>query len=131
MKILIVDDHALFREGLCHVLNALEEQVCILQAADYGSALQQVAAHSDLDLILLDLNMPGKDGFAMLATLVKIYPALPVVMMSGSRQHEDIQRVLDIGAVGYIPKFTTSSGMLNALRLILSGGTYAPQRRNK
>jgi len=126
MKVLIVDDHALFRDGLCHVLNALDDKVCILQAADYANALQQAATHSDLDLVLLDLNMPGKDGFAALATFVKQYPALPVVMLSGSRLHQDIQRALDTGAVGYIPKFTTSIVMLNALRKILAGGTYVP-----
>ena len=127
MKILIVDDHALFREGLCHVLNALDERVSILEAADYESALLHAAKHPDLDMVLLDLNMPGKDGFAVLATFVEKYPALPIVMLSGSSQRKDIQRALDTGAVGYIPKDTTSSIMLNALRLIFSGGTYVPQ----
>jgi len=126
MKTLIVDDHALFREGLCHVLNALDEQVINLQASDYDSAFQQAAEHPDLDLVLLDLNMPGKDGFATLAAFVDKYPALPVVILSGSNQRKDIQRALDAGAVGYIPKDTTSVVMLNALRSILAGGTYVP-----
>ena len=127
MKILIVDDHALFREGLCHVLNVLDEQVTILQAGNYDAAMQQVTEHTDLDMVLLDLNIPGKDGFDILSTFVEKYPALPVVMLSGSIQRKDIQRALDTGAVGYIPKDTTSIVMLNALRLILSGGTYVPQ----
>lgn len=127
MKTLIVDDHALFREGLCHILNALEENMTILHAAEYESALRHAGDNPDLDLVLLDLNVPGKDGFAILATFVEKYPALPVVMLSGSEQRKDIQRALDNGAVGYIPKDTTSVIMLNALRLILSGGTYVPQ----
>lgn len=127
MKILIVDDHALFREGLCHVLNALDEHVITLQAGNYDSAMHQVTEHTDLDLVLLDLNIPGKNGFETLATFVEKYPALPVVILSSSNQREDIQRSLDSGAVGYIPKDTTSIVMLNALRLILSGGTYVPQ----
>jgi len=127
MKILIVDDHALFREGLCHVLNVLDEQVTILQAGNYDSAMQQVSEHTDLDMVLLDLCIPGKDGFITLTTFVEKYPALPVVILSGSNQRKDIQRSLDSGAVGYIPKDTTSIVMLNALRLILSGGTYVPQ----
>ena len=126
MNVLIVDDHTLFREGLCHVLKSLDEKVCIFQAADYESALQQAAIHTDLDLVLLDLNMPGKDGLVTLRTFVTKYPALPVVMLSGSRLHTDIQRALDTGAVGYIPKFTSSTDMLNALRQILSGATYVP-----
>ncbi len=127
MKILIVDDHSLFREGLCHVLNALDENVSILQASDYDSAFHQASVNFNLDLVLLDLNMPGKDGFATLSTFVEKYPALPVVILSGSTQRKDIQMALDKGAVGYIPKDTTSVVMLNALRLILSGGTYVPQ----
>ena len=126
MKVLIVDDHALFREGLCHVLKSLDQKVCIIEATDYESALQQAATHADLDLILLDLNMPGIDGFVTLKAFVNKYPALPVVMLSGSRLHTNIQRALDTGAVGYIPKFTCSIEMLNALRQILSGGTYVP-----
>jgi len=126
MKILIVDDHTLFREGLCHVLNELEEQVTILEAADYDNAMQHVSANSDLALVLLDLNMPGKNGFIVLETITKQYPALPVIILSASSKRNDIQRTLDTGAVGYIPKETTSAVMLHALRLVLSGGIYIP-----
>ncbi len=127
MKILIVDDHALFREGLCYVLKALEEKVNILEASNYNSALEHVSKNPDLDLVLLDLNMPGKNGFTTLDTLAKNYPALPVVILSASKQRSDIQCAMDAGAMGYIPKDTTSAVMLNALRLILSGGIYVPQ----
>ncbi len=127
MKILIVDDHALFREGLCYVLNSLEEQVAILEAANYDSALLRVSENPDIDLILLDLHLPGKNGFTILDALIQQHPALPVVIISASNQHSDIQRTMDAGAVGYIPKDTTSAVMLSALRLILSGGVYVPQ----
>lgn len=126
MKILIVDDHTLFREGICHVLNALEDDVSILEAANYDRALQNASEHPDLDLVLLDLNMPGKDGFSVLDTFTHLYPALPVVILSASNQRSDMQRALNAGAMGYIPKDTTSTVMLGALRLILSGGVYVP-----
>lgn len=126
MKILIVDDHSLFREGLCYVLNELEGQVTILEASGFEQAIQHVAANPDLDLVLLDLNMPGEDGFTALDTFTKTYPAMPVVILSASTRHSDIKRALDSGAMGYIPKDTTSTVMLNALRLILSGGIYTP-----
>lgn len=126
MKILIVDDHALFREGLCHVLNSLENEVSTLEAANYDRALQNVSENPDLDLVLLDLNMPGKDGFTALDSFANLYPALPVVILSASNQRSDMQRALDAGAMGYIPKDTTSSVMLGAIRLILSGGVYVP-----
>ena len=126
MKILIVDDHALFREGLRYVLNELDENVIIIEAPSFDQAMHHVTENPDLDLVLLDLNIPGKDGFATLDTLSKKYPALPVVILSASTQRSDIQRALDSGAVGYIPKDTTSKVVLTALRLVFSGGIYAP-----
>jgi DNA-binding NarL/FixJ family response regulator len=126
MKILIVDDHALFRDGLCHVLHALEDSITILEASNCDLAIQYAAENTDLDLVLLDLNMPGKDGFAALASFTKTYPALPVVILSASSLRSDMQRALDSGAMGYVPKDTTSAVMINALRLILSGGVYLP-----
>ena len=126
MKILVVDDHTLFREGLCYVLNELEEQVSILEASGFEQAMQHVAANPELDLVLLDLNMPGEDGFTALDTFVNRYPVMPVVILSASKQYSDIKRALDAGAMGYIPKDTTSTVMLSALRLILSGGIYVP-----
>lgn len=126
MKILIVDDHALFRAGLGYVLSELEEDINILEASNYDSAFKHVSENSDLELVLLDLNMPGKDGFTALDAFSKDYPALPVVILSASIQRTYIQRALDAGALGYIPKDTSSSVMLNALRLILAGGVYLP-----
>ena len=121
MKILV-----LFREGLCHVLNALQDDVTVLEAPDFARGIQCLSENADLDLVLLDLNMPGTDGFSALAAFSKQYPALPVVILSASSLRSDIQRALDAGAMGYIPKDTTSSVMLNALRIILSGSLYVP-----
>lgn len=126
MKILIVDDHNLFREGLCHILARMDKEVTILEASNCDSAMQYVSSHPDLDLILLDLNLPGKDGFSALSNLSEKYPALPVVILSASNQRSDMQRALDSGAMGYIPKETSSSIMLNALQIIMSGGIYIP-----
>jgi DNA-binding NarL/FixJ family response regulator len=126
MKILVVDDHALFREGLCYVLNQLEDSVSILEASDYEGAFDVLAANPDLDLVLLDLHMPGKDGFSVLGASSQQYPAIPVVVLSASRERSDIQRVLAAGAMGYIPKESTGKLMLSAVRMVLSGGIYMP-----
>ena len=126
MKMLIIDDHALFRAGLSHILNELEENINILEASNYESAFKLVSDNSDLDLVLLDLNMPGKDGFSALDTFSKEYPAMPIVILSASIQQSNVRRALDTGAMGYIPKDTPSHVMLNALRLILDGGIYVP-----
>lgn len=126
MKILIADDHALFREGMRHVLGGLAESVSLLEAPDCIQALEHAANHPDLDLVLLDLNMPGRDGFAALELFVGRYPALPVVILSASEQRSHMQRALNAGACGFIPKDTTGAIMLNALNLVLSGGIYLP-----
>ena len=126
MKILLADDHALFREGMRHVLMQLGDSVEIVEAGNCEEALQQAAAHPDLGLVLLDLHMPGKDGFAALETLSRQHPMLPIVVLSASEHRTDMQRALDSGAMGFIQKSATVSVMLNALRLVLSGGIYVP-----
>ena len=126
MKILVVDDHALFREGLCYVLNQLEDSVLVLEASDYDTAFDVLAANPDLDLVLLDLHMPGKDGFSVLKASSKHYPTIPIVVLSASRERSDIERVLAAGAMGYILKESTGKLMLSAIRMVLSGGIYMP-----
>ena len=126
MKILLIDDHALFREGLSHVLRKLDDHVSILDASGLELAKQYIAENPDLDLVLLDLHMPEHSGFDILEIFTKSYPTLPVVILSASTTRSDIQHALDLGAMGFIPKDTTGNVMLSALQLILSGGIYTP-----
>lgn len=126
MKILIADDHALFREGMRHVLVQLQEEVLVVEAGDYLEVMSQAEAHDDIGLVLLDLHMPGKGGFAALDSLSQHYPALPIVVLSASESRTDMQRALDSGAMGFIQKSATAPVMLSALRLVLSGGVYVP-----
>jgi len=126
MKILVVDDHPLILEALHHVLRQLDSQVDVLDArtAEGGKAL--AASHPDAGLLLLDLGLPGADGFALLEELRTEHPDVPVVVLSGSDRREDILRAIDLGAMGYIPKTSSNQVMLQALRLVLSGGIYLP-----
>lgn len=127
MKILIIDDHALFREGLCYVLNKLGPSTEILEASDFSQATTIVSGNPDLDLVLLDLSIPGTDGFEGLRILSKNYPTLVVVIISASTERRNIQRALDLGAMGYVPKAMTSEDMLNAIQLVMSSGEiYIP-----
>jgi DNA-binding NarL/FixJ family response regulator len=126
MKILIADDHALFREGLRHVLGQLEGVTEVLEAGTCGEALELAAADPALGLVLLDIRMPDMSGLDGLATLVERHPLLPVVVLSASLAPEDMQQALDGGATGFIPKTATGPVMLSALRLVLSGGVYVP-----
>jgi DNA-binding NarL/FixJ family response regulator len=126
VKILVADDHALFRDGLRYVLARLDDDVEFLEAKNCAEALALVGSRSDLDLVLLDLAMPGMDGLAGLRALRARGPAVPVVILSASEEPADVRRALDGGAMGFIPKSSTSSVMLSALRLVLSGGVYLP-----
>ncbi len=109
-----------------HVLSQLGEDVTIVEAGNFGEALDSAAANDDIGLVLLDLAMPGKDGFAALDTLSRDYPLLPIVVLSASESRADMQRALDSGAMGFIPKAATAPVMLSALWLVLAGGVYVP-----
>jgi DNA-binding NarL/FixJ family response regulator len=130
VKILVVDDHELIREGLRPVLLELAEganAVQVLEAHDYSRALEIADAHPDLDLALLDFNLPNVAGFAALVDIQERYPGLPVVMMSGDDDPGVVREALERGALGFIPKTSSRAVILNALRLVLSGGTYVPR----
>ncbi len=126
MKILLADDHALFRDGMRYVLCKLDEQVDILDAGNFPDALNAARDNPDLDLALLDLNMPGSEGAASVKLFHKRYPDIPVVVVSGTDQHDDIERVMNSGAMGFISKMSPGQDMIHALRLVLDGGVYLP-----
>ena len=126
MKILVVDDHALIRTALRGVLGQLDGGVTMLEASDCRSAFELVEAQPDLDLVLLDLNLPGKHGLAALEELRTRYPALPVVVLSSANDRASVMQALDLGAMGYIPKLSSNEVLISALRLVLSGGIYIP-----
>ena len=126
MKILVADDHAQFRDGLRYLLGQLCDEVEVLEAKDGAGAVELAAAHPELELVLLDLGMPGIDGLAGLRLLRARCPALPIVILSGSEEPADMRQALDAGALGFIPKSSSSPVMLSALRLVLSGGIYLP-----
>lgn len=126
MKILVVDDHVLIRDALRGVLRELRDDATIIEAPDSRRAMQCVEENADLDLILLDLNLPDSSGFDVLAELRKRYPAISVVMLSASNDRDDIARAFDLGALGFIPKSAQRDVMLGAFKLIFSGGIYVP-----
>jgi DNA-binding NarL/FixJ family response regulator len=126
VKILLVDDHPLFREGLAELLKALDAEVQPIQAGDANAAMRQIKSHSDIDLVLLDLHMPGGTGLDLLGELKTELPSVPVVVLSSDETRDSVISALDKGAVGYIPKSSSTSVMTNALRLVLGGGIYLP-----
>ena len=126
MKIVTVDDHALIREGLKAILMSLEERPTILEAADGASLKELLAKDSDLDLILLDVQLPDCDGLELLAELVRTHIRVPVIVLSAEHETETITRALQIGAVGFVPKTSINKVLISAIRLVLAGGIYVP-----
>jgi len=126
VKILVVDDHALIREALRGVLRELKGDATVLEASNCREAMQLIAEHPDLGLILLDLNLPDRDGFSVLAELRERFPAMPVVVLSGQQDRGSVVKALDLGALGFIPKSGQREVMLSALQLVFAGGIYIP-----
>ena len=126
MKILLVDDHALFREGMHHVLSQLDGQVDILDAGSFLEAMALAGNNPDLDLALLDLKMPGSDGMASVNLFHSRYPGIPIVVVSGTDRSGDIESAMNSGAMGFISKVSASKDMVQALRVVLGGGIYLP-----
>lgn len=128
MKLLLADDHALFRQAIRHVLAELGPQTQIFEAETLAAALALGAAEPDLDMVLLDLKMPDSQGIAAVQAFRDRFPALPIVVLSATEECEDIERVLDAGAMGFVPKSSPVPVLLSALRLVADGGVYLPQQ---
>lgn len=126
MRILLADDHQLVREGLKPFLEELDSGVSFLDAGSLDEVLVLVPEAGGIDLILLDLFMPGMRGLSGVSRVVEAFPGVPVVVLSGHVQREDIMEAMNAGAAGYIPKTTNCAALLNALRLVLSGEKYLP-----
>lgn len=126
MKILLVDDHELFREGMRYVLNQLPEEVEVMEAGNLQDGMELAKLHPELDLALLDLNMPGSSGPLSIKNFHRQYPHIPVVVVSGEEDRSLISKVINYGAMGFVCKNSSSTVILNALKLILSGGIYVP-----
>jgi DNA-binding NarL/FixJ family response regulator len=126
MKILIVDDHVLIREALRGVLRELKTAAAFFEASDARKARSVVEANPDIELVLLDLNLPDRSGMDVLAELRERYPSLSVVVLSASDDKHHVTRALDLGALGFIPKSAPREVMLSAFNLIFAGGVYVP-----
>ncbi|QNM95364.1 response regulator [Chitinimonas koreensis] len=126
MKILLVDDHTLFREGMVSLLHKLDPQAAIVGVGQAEQAHTLLDEGMRPDLLLLDLELGGESGSAVLRELRARHPALPVVVVSGHDEPEVILAAINDGAMGFVPKSASSDVMIAALRLILAGGIYLP-----
>jgi DNA-binding NarL/FixJ family response regulator len=125
-EIIIADDHPLFREALKGAVAHALPGARLCEAADVGSLLALLERHADAELLLLDLNMPGANGFSALIHVRTAHPGLPVVVISAREDSDTIRRALAHGAAGFIPKSAAVETLVSALRSVLDGESWAP-----
>ena len=125
VKLLIVDDHPLFRDGLAALLQQASPDNIVVQATSAEEALQLVDEQI-IDAVFMDLVMPGLCGEPAIREFARRHPDVPVIVLSSSENPSDVRRVLNAGASGYIPKSATAQTVVSALTLVLSGNIYVP-----
>jgi DNA-binding NarL/FixJ family response regulator len=126
MKVLLVDDHPLILAALQSVIRGLGDDVTVMGVGSEREARAALKQDPDHDLVLLDLHLGDSDGFDLLADLRKLYPALPIVVVSASDRASDVIRAIDAGAMGFVPKRSANDTLFQALRLVMNGGIYVP-----
>lgn len=126
MKIILADDHALFRDAITHYIQSAEPEADMILTRDFSGVLTALAEDDGVDLILLDLRMPGMDGLKGLEILKKNYPSIPVALMSGQAEKADVREAMALGASGYFPKTLSGKNMLQAIYKVLQGELFLP-----
>jgi DNA-binding NarL/FixJ family response regulator len=124
--LLVADDHPLFRAAVLHVLRERLPQYRTLEAASAATLGQALQEHPEVELVLLDLSMPGTRGFSALLHVRGEYPELPVVIISSNDHPRVIRRAQQFGAAGFIPKSAPAEAMGEAIAAVLDGGSWFP-----
>jgi DNA-binding NarL/FixJ family response regulator len=125
-RIIIADDHPLFRNALCQAVKQVVPDADIMECDSISSLETLLTAQSDVDLILLDLRMPGANGFSGLVLIRRQHPDIPVVVISASDDHMIMQRAIEYGASGFIPKASDLSQIADALQTVMNGSLWLP-----
>ncbi|WP_298272802.1 response regulator transcription factor [uncultured Bradyrhizobium sp.] len=126
MKVLVVDDHSIVRDGLAALLEQVSPEFEVFQAGDAEEGLQLLDQVGDFDLVILDLFIPGVDGFEAISAFGLKRPELPVIVLSSSEDSDDVRRALASGALGYVPKSASQHVLLSAIKLVMNGDLYVP-----
>ena len=122
--IIVADDHPLFRVALTQAIGIQVEGANVLEAEHLKHLEHQM--RSEIDLVLLDLHMPGANGFSGLIYLRTHFPSVPVVVVSGNEQASVIHRAMHFGAAGFIPKSSSMTDIIDAIKIVLNGGQWLP-----
>lgn len=125
-RVLIADDHPMVRDGLRAVIAIAFEQCDIFEAATIDEAAAVIDREGDLDLVLLDLNMPGSSGFSGLMRLREAFPSQPIVVISAAQDSHLVHGAIAHGAAGFIPKSLKRTAIAEALKTVVSGDIFIP-----
>jgi DNA-binding NarL/FixJ family response regulator len=126
MKILVVDDHSLITDALSVLFLDLDPAAEVLTTRTAEGAMDLLEKNADLDLVVLDLGMPGVSGTSLLESMVAHSPEMKILVLSGQQDPRNVMRVLQLGAAGFVPKSMASDTLLAAVKFVLSGGVYIP-----
>jgi len=126
MKILVVDDHSLITDALSVLFLDLDPTAEVITTRTAEGALKIQEEQPELDLVVLDLGMPGVSGTALLEAMVAKAPEMKILVLSGNQDQRSVMRVLQLGAAGFVPKSMASETLLSAVKFVLSGGVYIP-----
>ncbi|HVN46990.1 MAG TPA: response regulator transcription factor [Steroidobacteraceae bacterium] len=125
-RVLIAEDHPLYREALRAVIPQVCTTACIAEAGCQGEVLEQLTPEADFDLVLLDLDLPGAEGLSCLRRVRAIAPLTPIIVVSGNDDPVVMSEVVMAGAAGYVPKSAPRQLLLDAIRMVMGGGSYLP-----
>lgn len=125
---LIADDHPLFREALQAALNPFFDSMKIIESDSLSSTLKAIKNNPEIDLILLDLNMPGSDNYYGLTSVIDKAANTPIIVVTASDNEESVNIAMHLGARGYIPKTFNSRKMAHAIMTVLDGGKFIPEK---
>jgi DNA-binding NarL/FixJ family response regulator len=126
LKVLVIDDHPLVQEGVSAALESLADDVTVMAARDAEQGLGLAAEHPDLDLVLLDLALPGMSGFNLIGKLHERLPSLPVVVLSALEEPENVRHAINAGAMGFVPKSAATRVLIDVLQQVLEGNVTVP-----
>jgi two-component system nitrate/nitrite response regulator NarL len=126
LKVLVIDDHPLVQEGVSAALESLADDVTVMAARDAEQGLGMAAEHPDLDLVLLDLALPGMSGFNLIGKLHEKLPSLPVVVLSALEEPENVRHAINAGAMGFVPKSAATRVLIEVLQQVLEGNVTVP-----
>jgi two-component system, NarL family, nitrate/nitrite response regulator NarL len=126
LKVLVIDDHPLVQEGVSVALKSLADRVIVMAARDAEQGLALAAEHRDLDLVLLDLALPGMSGFNLIGKLHERLPSLPVVVLSALEEPENARLAINAGAMGFVPKSAATKVLIEVLQQVIEGNVTVP-----